>query len=326
MIKGLLSIVATAVAVSCATPSDFKNTFLNPAPRVSYERKLKREFPESAAWIAAHNTALSTPRLVKLPHGGKGLFKTAEFPVYSYRFELKPGEVLDAEVLTDSIGQQVFIDLYHADNILEPIASNPRDANVIKFTTDDVSNYILTIQPEAGLAGNCIVLINKSPMYGFPVSGKGNSAIQSFWEAPRDGGKRSHEGIDIFAKKGTAVLAVTDGVISDTGDRGLGGKQVWQRTGLFGNSIYYAHLDEIAVVAGATVKIGDTLGYVGNTGNAKGGPPHLHFGIYKGFGGAIDPLPFVYQTKKVTAAEFSVSKTNKAAKKIAASSGKKGRR
>jgi len=318
MIKYVISFITAAVSVSCAMPSDFKNTFLNPAPRVSYERKLKREFPESAAWIAAHDNALVTPRIVKLPHGGKGLFKTAEFPVYSYRFELKPGEVLDAEVLTDSIGQQVFIDLYNADNISEPIASNPREANLLKFATENVSNYILTVQPEAGLAGNCIVLINKSPMYGFPVAGKGNSAIQSFWEAPRDGGKRTHEGIDIFAKKGTPVVAVTDGVISDSGDRGLGGKQVWQRTGLFGHSIYYAHLDEIAVASGASVKIGDTLGYVGNTGNAKGGPPHLHFGIYKGFGGAIDPLPFVYQTKKLTAEDFSEPKVNKTKKRTVA--------
>jgi len=321
--KYFLATLVVAAAISCATPSDFKNTFLNPAPRVSYERKLKREFPESAAWIAAHENALATPRTVKLPHGGNGIFKTAEFPVYSYRFELKPGEVLETEVLTDSVGQQVFIDLYSAENTSEPIASNSRDGHAIKFSNENATNYILTVQPEAGLAGNCIVLINKSPMYGFPVAGKGNAAIQSFWEAPRDGGKRTHEGIDIFAKKGTPVVAVTDGVISDTGDRGLGGKQVWQRNGLFGHSLYYAHLDEIAVTSGASVKIGDTLGYVGNTGNAKGGPPHLHFGIYKGFGGAVDPLPYVYQTKKVTAADFSGPKANKTKKRTVASSNRR---
>jgi len=85
---------------------------------------------------------------------------------------------------------------------------------------------------------------------------------------------------------------------------GLGGKQVWQRTGLFGNSIYYAHLDSIAIESGAKVKAGDTLGFVGNTGNAKFTPPHLHFGIYKGYQGAVDPLPFVYETAQITSKSY----------------------
>jgi len=311
MIKNIFYIITATVLISCAGSHDFKNTFLNPPPRNSYERKLKREFPEAASWQVAHHNALANPRDIKLPHGGKGEFKATAFPVYSYRFDLKPGEILDVEVQTDSIGQQLFIDLY-ADANSDPIASNTKETNILEFSTDKTATYLLTVQPEVGLQSRCIVLINKKPIYGFPIAGKGNSAIQSFWQADRDGGARKHEGIDIFSKKGTPVVAVTDGVISDTGDRGLGGKQVWQRTGLFGNSIYYAHLDQIAVEAGKAVKTGDTLGYVGNTGNAKGGPPHLHFGIYQGFGGAVDPLPYVYQYKKVTAAQFA---TNKIAKK-----------
>ena len=65
------------------------------------------------------------------------------------------------------------------------------------------------------------------------------------------------------------------------------------RDGLFGASLYYAHLDSIATQSGKKVKIGDTLGFVGNTGNAKYTPPHLHFGIYKGYNGAVNPLPFI---------------------------------
>ena len=57
-------------------------------------------------------------------------------------------------------------------------------------------------------------------------------------------------------------------------------------------SVYYAHLDEQLVSQGQRVKKGDTLGLVGNTGNAKHTPPHLHFGIYT-YNGAIDPLPFI---------------------------------
>lgn len=280
------------------------NNFPTRSPRVAYEKKLTRKFPMLAGWQAAHESALLKPREVKLPHGGRGNFNLTAFPVYSYKFDLQAGEVLEAEVLADSLGQNIFIDLYAANDKTDPIESNGRNTNSLQFTVRESKSYVLTIQPEAGADNKCIVLINKRPVYGFPVAGKGNSAIQSFWEAPRDGGKRRHEGIDIFAKKGTPVVAVTDGYVTDTGDRGLGGKQVWQRAGMFGNSIYYAHLDRIAVAAGTAVKTGDTLGFVGNTGNAKGGAPHLHFGIYEGWQGAVNPLPFVYQYKQLVAADF----------------------
>ena len=110
--------------------------------------------------------------------------------------------------------------------------------------------------------------------------------------ASRDNGGRSHEGVDIFASRGTPVVAATEGFITRTGNTGLGGKQVWQRDGRLGNSLYYAHLDSIMVQGGAQVKTGDTIGLVGSTGNAEGGAPHLHFGIYA-LGGATDPYPYL---------------------------------
>nr|WP_223845513.1 M23 family metallopeptidase [Flavobacterium selenitireducens] len=141
-------------------------------------------------------------------------------------------------------------------------------------------------------------------MYAFPVAGKGNAAIQSFWGAVRDGGKRSHEGVDIFAKKGTPVIAVSDGTITRAGEYGIGGKQVWLRTSIFGKSIYYAHLDKIAVESGNSVKTGDTVGFVGNTGNAKGGAHHLHFGIYSAMG-AVNPLPFIFRTQEIGQQDYA---------------------
>ena len=304
MKKILLLILLAAVSFSCMHGFNLPDQFSNRSPRAVYEKKLKRDFPTLAGWQVAHDNALLQPRNINLPHGGKGNFGLDAFPVYSYRFNLEAGEVIDAEVHTDSIGQNTFIDLYAAADIAEPIESNTRESKSLEFAVRETGTYILTVQPEVGADNRCTVLINKRPLYAFPVAGKGNAAIQSFWAAPRDGGKRSHEGIDIFAKKGTPVVAVTDGMITDSGERGLGGKQVWLRTGMFGNNIYYAHLDRIAVSAGTLVKTGDTLGYVGNTGNAKGGPPHLHFGIYAGWQGAVNPLPFVYKHKQLTASQF----------------------
>ncbi|ULT46180.1 M23 family metallopeptidase [Niabella defluvii] len=64
------------------------------------------------------------------------------------------------------------------------------------------------------------------------------------------------------------------------------------RENLAGFNVYYAHLDSFIVNSGDAVTRGDTLGFVGSTGNAAGGAPHLHFGIY-GNNGAVDPLTFV---------------------------------
>src|SRR5690606_27632559 len=134
--------------------------------------------------------------------------------------------------------------------------------------------------------------IYTQPSLGFPVAGKGNANIQSLWGADRDRGARRHEGVDIFAARGTAVIAVTDGIIVRSGAYGLGGEQVWLRDRLFGISIYYAHLDSIHVYPRQRVEKGDTLGFVGNTGNARTTSPHLHFGIYSRYG-AVDPLPYI---------------------------------
>ncbi len=136
--------------------------------------------------------------------------------------------------------------------------------------------------------------IYKQPQLQFPVAGKNNAAIQSFWGATRGGGSRSHEGNDIFAPRGTPVVAISDSRVSSVRNRGLGGKQVWLRDNKTGNSLYYAHLDKQLVSEGARVKAGDTIGLVGNTGNARTTPPHLHFGIYKN-GKAIDPKPFIWK-------------------------------
>ncbi|RZL46173.1 MAG: M23 family metallopeptidase, partial [Pedobacter sp.] len=75
-------------------------------------------------------------------------------------------------------------------------------------------------------------------------------------------------------------------------ENNLGGKVVWFRPKGKDYTLYYAHLDEQTVVDGQEVIFGDTLGLMGNTGNARTTAPHLHFGIYTS-SGAIDPLPFV---------------------------------
>lgn len=129
-----------------------------------------------------------------------------------------------------------------------------------------------------------------------PVQGVAASRVADTFGAPR-GRDREHAGVDIFAPRGTAVLAATPGIVSSIREGGLGGRQVW----VVGPALerhYYAHLDDWApdLRVGQVVRPGDRLGSVGDSGNARGTPPHLHYGIY-GRDGAYDPLPLLRQTR-----------------------------
>jgi peptidoglycan LD-endopeptidase LytH len=124
-----------------------------------------------------------------------------------------------------------------------------------------------------------------------PVAHVTRDSLRDSWGNPRGGG-RHHEGIDIFAPRGTPVLASTDGMVWRVGTDGLGGRVVWI-LGPGRQLHYYAHLDAYADLrSGDPVSVGDRLGIVGTTGNARGGPPHLHYGIYAD-GGALNPYPLL---------------------------------
>jgi SH3-like domain-containing protein len=118
--------------------------------------------------------------------------------------------------------------------------------------------------------------------------------IGSPYGAPRDGGERDHHGIDIFAPRGTPAVAVSEAIVTRVQTTARGGNVVWLRDAR-GNRLYYAHLDHQAVAEGMRVLPGDTIGYVGNTGNARTTPPHLHFGVYRRGEGPVDPYWFVYR-------------------------------
>ena len=123
-----------------------------------------------------------------------------------------------------------------------------------------------------------------------PVRGVNVADVADTWGADRSG-NRQHEGVDIFATRGTAVTSTTRGVVGAVREGGLGGRQVWVRGPGLENH-YYAHLDGWAehLSQGDVVLPGDVLGFVGDSGNARGTPTHLHYGIY-GDDGALDPMP-----------------------------------
>lgn len=125
-----------------------------------------------------------------------------------------------------------------------------------------------------------------------PVQGASVLHMTDTWLAPRPGG-RQHKGQDIFAPRGTPVRSATEGVVIHVGENDLGGRVVFI-LGAGGRTYYYAHLDRHGedLSVGDVVTANTVIGYVGNTGNARTTPPHLHFAIF-GTDGAIDPLPLL---------------------------------
>jgi len=99
--------------------------------------------------------------------------------------------------------------------------------------------------------------------------------------------------VDIFAPRGTPVIAAAEGYVSRVDTTAVGGRVIWLRDNQRNASLYYAHLQEILIRDDARVRPGDTIGLVGNTGNARTTPPHLHFGVYLRGEGPFDPWDFL---------------------------------
>lgn len=118
---------------------------------------------------------------------------------------------------------------------------------------------------------------------------EGASLIES-WGSPRSGG-RGHQGIDVFAPRNTPIRSTTPGIVVTVGQNDLGGRIV-RVFGPGGEWHYYAHLERYGDIhPGQRIAPGQIVGYVGDSGNARGTPTHLHYGIYRWRGGAMDPYP-----------------------------------
>lgn len=112
-----------------------------------------------------------------------------------------------------------------------------------------------------------------------PVEGVSRGELIDNFGEWRDGGRR-HQGIDIFAPRGTPVMAATDGMVAARRQTPNGGRVVYLMSA-DGYTFYYAHLDRWAagLSEGKSVRRGQVLGYVGNSGNAARSRCHLHFEI-----------------------------------------------
>ncbi len=146
--------------------------------------------------------------------------------------------------------------------------------------------------------GEQIGLLAKEVVQNIPLPvllGVEMSSLTRNFGDPRGDGTRSHEGLDIMAPRGTPVVSPTDAVITRIGDGASSGLTV-STANPGGERFVYMHLESFGegLSEGMILKPGDLIGYVGNTGNASGGAPHLHFEIRKD--GATDPFPRITRT------------------------------
>ncbi len=249
-------------------------------------------------WVRAGEWTLREALAVASPFQEHGYLSPQEPDALGYRFDALRGQqlLIEARLEPDSTAL-LFLDVYRmvdGDTVrFRHAVSADSGARRVIFEPIRDGTYVLRVQPELLRGGRYTVRIIAGASLAFPVEGGSVRDILSVFGDPRDGGRREHHGVDIFAPRNTPVLAAAAGTVRSVRTTRLGGRVVWLRDHRRGNSLYYAHLERQLVSRGQEVQVGDTLGLVGNSGNARTTPPHLHFGIYRRGVGPMDPMPFV---------------------------------
>lgn len=142
----------------------------------------------------------------------------------------------------------------------------------------------------------------------FPIGGPYPTPLIDSYGFPRMPGtpdEHWHEGIDLFADRGTPLVATERGVITKLGVGRLGGLKFWLK-GESGSEWYYAHLDSFApgLADGVVVEAGQLVGYVGNTGNALTTPAHLHMQLHPSGDQPVNPYPLLKVVSDLERAEM----------------------
>jgi murein DD-endopeptidase MepM/ murein hydrolase activator NlpD/SH3-like domain-containing protein len=301
------------------------NLFKTASPYELYQRKLGNAGLDKTAmgkaWITAGQNSILKPLRIQVPYKEQGYFPAERVAATAFRFDVVRGQQLNIRLAkTPAEDFMVYMDLWALREGSSPKAIASADTLNASITVDVDENaeYLLRLQPELLKSGSYTLEIVGGPSLSFPVKTSGRKRIESLFGVGRDANTRRHEGIDIFGPKHTPVVASADGVVTRVGENNLGGLVVMMRPNGKNYTLYYAHLDKQLAVEGQQVKTGDTLGLMGNTGNARTTPPHLHFGIYTG-GGAIDPMPFVNPEvrapRAVTAATANINATLRSSSK-----------
>jgi murein DD-endopeptidase MepM/ murein hydrolase activator NlpD len=168
------------------------------------------------------------------------------------------------------------------------VATLQAQKSAIDARLSEVSSLVAQLRAQMSVQSRGSVPPGGNPLQTCPVPG---ALFTDDFGAPRSGG-RTHQGNDMLAPFGTPIHAAQTGRFTHNyNDLGGIGAIVFADSGDY---TYYAHLEGFAGVPdGAHVAAGTVIGFVGNTGDAQGGPPHLHFEYHPGGGAAVDPYPYL---------------------------------
>ncbi|HEX6309347.1 MAG TPA: M23 family metallopeptidase [Longimicrobiales bacterium] len=265
------------------------------SPRDVYASRQHADPNALRAWEEASRRALRSGQRAGPALRERVRFSEREPHALAWRFDLVRGQTLRVHVTPVGGGAPVFMDVFQnlGGDVLRPARPARRSDHGLTFVARASGEFVLRLQPRIGSGGVYDVSVEGDAQLLFPVAGGAMSDIGGVFGDPRDGGVREHEGVDIFAPRGTAVLAVADGWIEQARNTPTGGIVIWQQDAARGLRYYYAHLDALHVHEGERVSAGDVIGRVGNTGNARGTRPHLHFGVYRPGTIPLDPLPMI---------------------------------
>ncbi|MEM9858497.1 MAG: M23 family metallopeptidase [Bacteroidota bacterium] len=300
MIKHLVPwLVLLALISACSTEEIIPERFYPRNDHEAYWYSLKQANLLTTAlgkeWLAAKERPFEEEIEVQLPYQEGFVISDLKPDAHGYRFKAKRGQKILVDIgLISRDTTKLFVDLFRveSDSLGQYKQVASADSTLqLGFEPRRNAEYILRLQPELLRGGQFTITIETVPTLEFPVVGKNKAAILSVFGDPRDGGKRVHHGVDIFAKRHTPIIAPVEARVRFVGTRGIGGEVIWLRDSKRGSSLYFAHLQDFKVKRGDKVQPGDTIGTVGNSGNARTTPPHLHFGIYKN--GPVDPYPFI---------------------------------
>jgi peptidoglycan LD-endopeptidase LytH len=187
------------------------------------------------------------------------------------RAAVVPAEKTSRRVAGDTAAPNLSVSATAAkrDDTIAAVADRP-----IEAPADSGAAVVAAVGGEVGeLLGRGLLV---------PVTGIKAASLHSTYEEERSG-RRKHEALDILAPRGTPVLATDDGRIAKLFTSARGGLTIYQFDPSERYCYYYAHLDSYAsdLNEGEHVTRGETIGYVGTTGNAPPGTPHLHFAIFR---------------------------------------------
>jgi peptidoglycan LD-endopeptidase LytH len=248
---------------------------------------------------AAVRDAVRAAFPVSPPYRERGRFGPAEDRVFGYVLALVAGDTLRVTVTptaADPAGPGADPSAFQLDAFRAGDSPHARPVHLAGSYDDgvltlavDFSGDVVVLLHGAPSGATFTTHIERSGALVFPVAGRGPEDVMGHFLDLRDGGRRLHHGVDIAAPAGNPVRAVAAGTIERVETTPLGGLTIRLVEDRTGHVHYYAHLAAAFVAPGQRVVAGQTIGGVGNTGNARDTPPHLHYGVFHG-NDILDPM------------------------------------